>query len=80
MSNCRIIAVKRGALPSAPLQPGQARGGVISQDYAPNEDSMYATCRDVIKAGCRVTVTTPNGEERSHEEILAALQARGELN
>lgn len=81
MRNFRIIAVKRGALPSAPissLAPGQTRGSTIGEEFAATEEETYATCLARIKEGYRLTVTTPTGEEWTNDHIVSALRARGD--
>lgn len=82
MRRYRIISARRGALPSAPLNalpPGQPRGGMVAQDFANDEEGTYAICLENIKARCTVSVTTPSGEEWTHEHVVSVLKARGLL-
>jgi hypothetical protein len=82
MRRYRIIFVKRGALPSAPLsalQPEQTRDSTIAQAESNTEEEMYAACLEHIKLGHTVAVTTPSAEEWSHDQITAVLSERNML-
>ena len=82
MRNYRILIVRRGALPSAPLNalsPGQPRGGLLSEEFAHDDAATLAACAAHIKTGCTVTVNTPSGEEWGHEQVVAKLKAERTL-